>query len=115
MLKEMVKNEHWQIRIVAVRALGQVRMIDNCPALIFALTDPHPDVVQEANIALQFVSRKTDTPPVPRAKTPDGNDTNQEEYDQGIRALYQYWSQWYLQLKPDAQLFPVDLANLPGR
>ncbi len=115
MLKEMVKNEHWQIRIVAVRALGQVRMIDNCPALIFALTDPHPDVVQEANIALQFVSRKTETPPVPRAKTPEGNDTNQEEYDQGIRALYQYWSQWYMQLKPDAQLFPVDLDNLPGR
>ncbi|MBL8888637.1 MAG: HEAT repeat domain-containing protein [Planctomycetaceae bacterium] len=115
MLKEMVKNEHWQIRIVAVRALGQVRMIDNCPALIFALTDPNPNVVQEANIALQFVSRKTETPPVPVAKSVNGDlDTSSDEYKQGIRRLYEYWSEWYLELKPDAQLFPVDLDNLPG-
>lgn len=115
MLKEMVKNEHWQIRIVAVRALGQVRMIDNCPALIFALTDPNPDVVQEANIALQFVSRKTQTPAVPQARGADGSiDTSSDEYRRGIRTLYDYWSQWYMQLKPDAQLFPVDLDNLPG-
>ncbi len=110
MLKEMVKNEHWQIRIVAVRALGQVRMIDNCPALIFALTDPNPMVVQEANIALQFVSRKTETPPVPQAKSVNGDlDTSSDEYKQGIRQLYDYWSKWYLELKPDAQLFPVEL------
>jgi hypothetical protein len=115
MLKEMVKNEHWQIRIVAVRALGQVRLIDNCPALIFALTDPNPDVVQEANIALQFVSRKTQTPAVPQARGSDGSiDTSSDEYRRGIRTLYDYWSQWYMQLKPDAQLFPVDLDNLPG-
>lgn len=115
MLKDLVKNEHWQIRIVAVRALGQVRMIDNCPALIFALTDPNPSVVQEASIALQFVSRKTNTPPVPEAKSVNGDlDTSSDEYKQGIRRLYEYWSEWYMELKPDAQLFPVDLDNLPG-
>lgn len=115
MLKDLVKNEHWQIRIVAVRALGQVRMIDNCPALIFALTDPNPSVVQEASIALQYVSRKTNTPPVPVAKSVNGElDTSSDEYKQGIRRLYEYWSKWYMELKPDAQLFPVDLDNLPS-
>ncbi len=110
MLKEMVKNEHWQIRMVAVRALGQVRLIDNCPALIYALTDPNPTVVQEASIALQFVSRKTQTPPVPTAKLVGNEyDTDDDKYKQGIRELYEYWSQWYLSLKPDAQLLPVDL------
>jgi hypothetical protein len=115
MLKEMVKNEHWQIRIVAVRALGQVRMIDNCPALIYALTDPNPDVVQEANIALQFVSRKTQTPAVPSVRNADGSiNTSSDEYRRGIRQLYDYWAQWYMQLKPDAQLFPIDWDNLAG-
>ncbi len=110
LLREMVAHEHWQIRIVAVRALGQVRMIDNCPALIFALTDPNPNVVQEASIALQFVSRKTDTPPVPKAKLVGNRfDIQDEDYKQEIRQLYQYWADWYMSLKPDAQLFPVDL------
>jgi hypothetical protein len=67
-------------------------------------------VVQEANIALQFVSRKTETPPVPQAKSVNGDlDTSSDEYKQGIRQLYDYWSKWYLELKPDAQLFPVEL------
>jgi hypothetical protein len=110
LLREMVTNEHWQIRIVAVRALGQVRLIDNCPALIFALTDPNPEVVQEASIALQFVSRKTETPPVPTAKrVANRYDTQDQDYRQGIRELYQYWANWYLQLKPDAQLLPAEL------
>jgi HEAT repeat protein len=110
LLREMVTNEHWQIRIVAVRALGQVRLIDNCPALIFALTDPNPEVVQEASIALQFVSRKTETPPVPKARLVGNRyDIEDQDYRQGIRQLYQYWADWYLELKPDAQLLPVDL------
>lgn len=110
LLREMVANEHWQVRIVAVRALGQVRLIDNCPALIFALTDPNPQVVQEASIALQFVSRKTGTPPVPKAEYVNGAyNIEDEKYRQGIRELYQYWADWYLELKPDAQLLPVEL------
>ncbi|MDP1561062.1 MAG: HEAT repeat domain-containing protein [Pirellulaceae bacterium] len=105
-----MKNEHTQIRLIAVRALGQVRMIDNCPALIFALTDPNPTVVLEASIALQFVSRKTETPPVPEAKLVNGElDTSSYEYKQGIRQLYAYWSKWYRELRPDALLVPVHL------
>lgn len=115
LLREMVTDERPLVRTVAVRALGQARLVDNCPALIYALTDPNPEVVQEASIALQYVSRKADVPPVPEAESrelPDGRIeylTDSANYRQGIRDLYQYWADWYLELKPNAELFPVDL------
>jgi len=110
LLREMVTNEHWQIRMVAVRALGQVRLVDNCAALIYALSDPDPRIVQEANIALKFVSRKTETPAVPVAKVVNGrSDVENQQYRADIRKLYGFWSEWYLELKPDAELLPVEL------
>lgn len=115
LLREMVTDERPLVRIIAVRALGQARLVDNCPALIYALTDPNPEVVQEASIALQYVSRKADVPAVPQAtgkELPDGRidyNTDTASYKQGIRTLYHYWADWYLELKPNAELFPVDL------
>lgn len=108
LLRDMVTNQYAEIRLVAVRALGQARMVDNCPALIFALTDPDPNIVQEANIALKFVSRKIDAPPVPEAKWVNGRwNTDSQEYKQDIRRLYKFWADWYLGLKPDAELLEV--------
>lgn len=106
-LKRLIKNEHWKIRVAAVRALGRTRLIENCPALIIALADPNPIVVQEASIALRFVSRKTDTPSVPEAKSINGEfNTNNIEYEQGVCRLHEFWSQWYRELRPDVHDLP---------
>lgn len=94
-LRKMVSGESYKQRMVAVRALGRSRDLNNVPALIFAISDPDPRVMREARDALRFISRKFDGFGLPDNATPKGTSvlSNQER-----------WKDWYLSIRPDANL-----------
>ena len=73
-LRGLVTHENYQARVIAVKFLSKQRSLENVPAFIYALTDPDERVVEAANEALRFVSRKTDAPGwMPRMRPPEPN------------------------------------------
>jgi hypothetical protein len=98
-LRNLVSAGNWEARMLAVRGLGKVRDLDNVPSLLFALTDPDGRVVSEADNALRFISRKLQgvgMPADPDTKTPEGR--------KEIEAARKVWREWYLSIRPDAEL-----------
>lgn len=104
LLRSLVKEPNALVRKIAIRILGKTRLMDNCPALIFAMTDPDPYVVEEAGTALLFVSRKIEGIPVPSAKL---QKTNPAEYKMLQKRAYDYWVKWYKDVDPEAQLLEL--------
>lgn len=92
-LRKVVSAGEPDFRLAAVRLIGKARGLANVPTLLFALTDPHTPVVIEADLALRFVSRKTEGVGLP--SEPTGDD---------IKAAQAAWKAWYLSVKPDAEL-----------
>ena len=80
-------------RLIAVRSLAGVRDFANVPVLLLALKDRDLRVVIAADKGLRFISRKFDG--VVNMDAP-----NQES----LAALQTRWRDWYLSLKPDAEL-----------
>jgi hypothetical protein len=95
-MRELVKNENWKARLIAVKFLGRQRSLDNVPALIFALTDPEPQVVHAANQGMMFVSRKTTAPEI----------SAEPEFNEKAAAVKR-WTEWYMRIMPDAQLLEL--------
>jgi hypothetical protein len=98
-LRNLVSAGNWEARMVAVRGLGKVRDLDNVPSLLYALTDPDARVLQEADAALRFISRKlhgVGLPAEPDTKTPEGR----KEIEKARTA----WRNWYLSIRPNAEL-----------
>jgi hypothetical protein len=93
MLREMVGNSSAEARLAAVRALGKRRDLDSVPALLYALTDPDPAVVREARDSLRRISRRF-----------EGFGMSDEPTDIERHAAIRKWQQWYLQIRPDAEL-----------
>lgn len=92
-LRAMVSHESYETRLVAVRSLAKDRNLDNVPVLLYALSDPDIRVIREADRGLKFISRKLDgvVPlDIPNKET--------------LTALRERWKQWYLSIKPDAEL-----------
>jgi hypothetical protein len=92
-LRSMVSAGNWEARMVAVRALGTARDLDSVPVLLYALTDPDVRVVQEADAALRFISRKFQGVGLPAEPTSDD-----------LRQARQAWRAWYLSIRPNAEL-----------
>ena len=92
-LTSLVKQKQAAVRKVAVRTLGTQGRMENVPALIFALTDPDKEVVQEANQGLKFISRKQ-----------EGFDLSSNPSPEEIKALKERWTKWYLEMVPEGQL-----------
>jgi hypothetical protein len=92
-LREAVSSGSWEARMVAVRAIGKTRDLDSVPSLLYALTDPDVRVVQEADAALRFMSRKFAGVGLP--ENPD---------KRAIAEAREAWRKWYLSIRPDAQL-----------
>ncbi len=95
-LRELVKNENWKARLIAVKFISRQRSLENVPALIFALTDPEPQIVHAANQGMMFVSRKTTGPVL--SEDPPVNEK---------AAAVKQWTEWYLRIKPDGQLLEL--------
>lgn len=95
-LRKLVSNENAVARKVAVKSIGKVRDFENIKFLIFALSDPEPEIAKLANEGLRFVSRKFDAPKL-SAKP------NKQEID----SIVKFWSDWYLEVVPDGELLEV--------
>ena len=63
------------------------------PTLLYALTDPDPEIVREARDALRRISRRFQGFGMPDKPT-------ELERHAGIRK----WQAWYLAIRPDAEL-----------
>ena len=92
-LRALVSAGAFQSRLVAVRTLGQVRDFDNVPFLLYALTDPDVRIVLEADKGLRFISRKFGGVGLPSTPSPTE-----------IRAAQTAWKEWFLSVRPDAEL-----------
>jgi hypothetical protein len=90
-LRGLVRQGSYEQRMVAVRALGEARDIDNAPLLIYALTDPDWRVAIAAHKALCFIGRKFD--PAPEEKPPGP----------AFDAYVNRWKAWCLSVRPDAE------------
>lgn len=92
-LRRLVAAGSFEARQVAVQALARTRDFDSVPQLIFALSDPDPRVVREAEAGLRFIARRFG-PPTLSAK-PD---------EKEIEALIAEWTRWYASVRPEADL-----------
>lgn len=96
-LRNLVMHENPVARKVAVKSIGKMRDFNNVPFLIFALSDPEPEIARLANDGLRFISRKFN------AKKLSERPNKQE-----IDALVKFWSDWYLEVVPDGRLLEVE-------
>jgi hypothetical protein len=92
-LRQAVRGGAPKARLAAVKALGQSRDVQYVPLLIYALTDPDPQVAVAADRALRFMSRKLD---IAAMKTsPDKSSRD---------AAVARWKDWYMKIYPDMAL-----------
>lgn len=92
-LRELAGGTDPDARIAAVRALGRSNDLDNVPTLIYALTDPDGRVAREAAASLRRISRKL-----------SGFELEGELTEAVRAAAIQRWKDWYLSIRPDAEL-----------
>ncbi len=98
------------IRKVACWALARCGDLDTAPELIRSLLDPVDEVVSEARVGLQVLSRKLDTLGPPRGATAEQK-----------LAAARRWRDWYESVRPpdlepldDAFLAPARAATAPN-
>jgi hypothetical protein len=92
-LRQLARGGEPEVRLLAVRALARTGNLDYVPTLIYALTDPDPQIVLEARDGLQFVSRRFD------GFGPPNNFTEDQRFE-----AVDAWKRWYRTLRPDAML-----------
>jgi len=81
-------------RKIAAKLLGRGDYLDLVPALIYAITDPDPDVPRIAEQSLRLISRQLDTHHLPKEKGEKLSDPTK------LKASTQ-WKKWFLSLKPN--------------
>jgi hypothetical protein len=90
-LRKLAGGEEPEARLAAVIALARTRDLDNVPTLIYALSDPDPQIVNAALEGLRFVSRKF------RGL---GDATIKDESSR--KATIDRWKAWYRTVRPEA-------------
>ncbi len=91
-IRMLVNSNAMGARLAAVQALGKTRNLDNVETLIYALTDPSPQVVQAADQALLRIRRAPGTSAI--------SDSFSEE---DRRLLIEKWKAWYQTIRPGAE------------
>lgn len=81
-------------RKIAAKLLGRGDDLDLVPALIYAITDPDPDVPRIAEQSLRLISRQLDTHHLPKNK-------GEKLSDQTKSKASTQWKKWFLSLRPD--------------
>jgi hypothetical protein len=94
-LQMIVKKGQPKGRLLAVRALGQMRELDQVPTLLYAMTDPDKRVVLAARDELRFVSRRFQGFGLPHEFD------DRQRYD-----ALDKWKQWYRRVRPNAPPLP---------
>ncbi len=87
--RKLLGDRDPSIRRIAVWGLGRTADLDVAPILIKTLMDPDDDMVSEARIGLQVLSRKLDGFGPARGASPD------QKQDSARR-----WQEWYQAAKP---------------
>jgi hypothetical protein len=90
-LARIVRAGSFEARLVAVRTLGRQGDLDHVPILIYALSDPDPRVVREAQSGLRLTARKF-----------DGFDLRDNAERAEIEAMIGTWKSWYESVRPGA-------------
>jgi hypothetical protein len=93
LLRRLTADRLPQVRIAAVRVMGNARHLDSVPALIAALDDPDAAVVRAVHDALRRISRRLSAPDLPQQPTHAQR-----------RAAVEEWKQWYLAVRPEGEL-----------
>ncbi len=94
-LQQLVKSGPPAGRILAVRALSDLRSLDYAPTLLYSMTDPDKRVVREARDGLRFLSRQFNGFGLP------DNFTESERYN-----ALDKWKTWYRRVRPSAPPLP---------
>ncbi len=94
-IKKLVGHPKAERRLASIILLGKSGEVGNVPTLIYALTDPDPEVAQAALEALHRLARKPVTP-----KLPTGTDLESRRNRQEIIDL---WKTWYRRIDPDVR------------
>jgi hypothetical protein len=91
-LRRLVTAEDFAVRMAAIKALYNLRDLNDVPIFIYALGDPDPRIVRKARDALRLISRKI-----------DGFGLEDDPSEGAKLEAIQRWKQWYLGIRPDAQ------------
>jgi hypothetical protein len=83
----------FKTRLRTIKTLAVDPTLDDVPAMLFALTDPSPKIVEVARDSLRKISRKIDGFGL----------LNNPTEPQKLQAQFQ-WKNWYLAIRPDADL-----------
>ena len=94
-LQQVAKSGPAAARLLAVRAVAELRSVEYAPTLIFALTDPDKRVVREARDGLRSISRNFEG---------YGPPDNFEETER--QAALARWKAWYQTVRPNAAPLP---------
>lgn len=90
-LRKLAGGEEPEARLAAVVALARIRDLDNVPTLIYALSDPDPQIVNAALEGLRFVSRKF-----------RGLGDGAIKDESSRKAAIDRWKAWYRTVRPEA-------------
>jgi hypothetical protein len=93
-LRNIVGAGNFHARMLAVTTLSKVRDLDSVPKLLYALTDPDPAIVLQADKGLRFISRKVNGVGLPASEPTTAQ----------IKAAKAEWQAWYLSIRPNAEL-----------
>jgi hypothetical protein len=91
-LREIVTAGGFEQRLIAVKNLGRSRDFDSVPLLIYALTDPDPQIVRVADRGLRLISRKLEGVGLPAEPKPPE-----------IQSAIRDWKAWYQTVRPRAE------------
>ena len=97
-IRNLVAHQNPKTRLLAVKALASYQDLDNIPPLIYALTDPEPQIVVRANESLMQISRKFNDK---QYLLPDKFKPN----DSNVENVRKRWVEWYFTVQPDGELF----------
>ena len=93
LLRRLSADKSPVARVAAVRAMGNGANLDLVPTLIYAIGDPEASVARQACDALRRLTR-----------SPGGAPLTQEMNESGRRDEIRHWKDWYLAIRPDAEL-----------
>ncbi|NQU26057.1 MAG: HEAT repeat domain-containing protein [Candidatus Nealsonbacteria bacterium] len=91
-LRELAGGESPQARLAAVRTLAASGNLKNVPTLIYALTDPEPEIAKTARDGLRRISRR-----------PSGFGLADDPAEADRQMVINKWKAWYLAIRPDAE------------
>ena len=87
-MKRLLGQENAEHRFAAVQLLAKSGDVSNSPAMIYALSDPNPDVAQAALNGLNRLARNPTSEKLPTEESQ-------------INRLIDRWKQWYRKIDPD--------------